>query len=327
MFGPLAVAYLFLGGAGAGAVIVATALDLAVAHTPFGQLSVPSFDCKTAMQRGIAFSLVAGFVMLLAAVVCLTFDLGRIDRIESLFLSPTFSVMSVGAFSLASALVAVAGLTVLHVAYMPQVPAVVARALQVVVLASGTVVMLYTGVLLYRLGSVPLWSTAWLVVLFAASSLSCGIAVVLLALVSQQQDDPLRIAHACLTLLRVDLAAVVFEALAALCMAACALRGADAAVLSAQQLLFGSYALWWWAFIVSGIVVPCALEVLILGNRDRMRVASALAIVAIAVLVGGAAMRLAVVGAGGHPQLALETPQITELSLNSGESLAASIQE
>lgn len=325
MFGPLTVAYLFLGGAGAGAVVAATVLDLAVARTPFGPLSAPSLDYASPTQRGIAFSLVTGFVMLLVSVACLAFDLGRLDRVASLFLSPTFSVMSMGAFSLTLALAATAGLAVLHVAYMPQVPVVLARALQAAAFISGVAVMLYTGILLCGLGSVPLWSSGWLVALFAASSLSCGIAVVLFAMASQQQDDPANIMRTCRVLLRADFAAVVLEAVAAAGLILCALNNSDAGMLAAQQLLDGCYAVWWWTFAACGIVVPLALEALALARRVRVQTATVLAIAAIAVLVGGIALRQAVVGAGEHPRLALEAPQTTEMQLESSEKQAASI--
>lgn len=325
VFGPLTVAYLFLGGAGTGAVVVATALDLTVARTPFGPLSTPSLDYASPVQRGVAFSQVAGFTMLFVAVACLVFDLGRIDRLASLFLSPTFSVMTVGAFSLALCLVTAAGLAVLYVAYVPDVPAPVVRVLQVAALISGAAVMLYTGILLCGLGGVPLWSSGWLVALFAASSFSCGVAIVLLAMASQQQDDLANIMCTCRLLLHADLAAVVLETVAATGLISCALNGSDAAMLAAQQLLHGRYAAWWWAFAACGIVVPLALEALALARRVRVQTATVLAIAAIAVLVGGIALRQAVVGAGEHPRLALEAPQTTQTQLESSENQAASI--
>lgn len=94
MLSDLVVAYLFFGGAGAGACFVASLLSLrsprgAVRNVEFapyyGRFYVATYSCAAAC--------------LLVGAVCLSFDLGRFDALVVLLFSPRISYIAVGSFA------------------------------------------------------------------------------------------------------------------------------------------------------------------------------------------------------------------------------------
>ena len=98
MLSDLVVAYLFFGGAGAGACFVASVLALrsprgAVRNVEFapyyGRFYVATYSCAAAC--------------LLVGAVCLSFDLGRFDALVVLLFSPRISYIAVGSFAVMSA--------------------------------------------------------------------------------------------------------------------------------------------------------------------------------------------------------------------------------
>lgn len=221
MLGELAVGYLFLGGTGAGAIAVASVLDLALVRAPFGTDARVSADEAPPCERVVAFALLAGFAALALGVLCLLFDLGRIDRALDLFLRPSPTYLTVGSFALAALVACGAFLALVRFAYLPFAPRAAVVAVEAVAVAVGLVVVVYTGLLLQGLGAVALWRSPFVPLLFALSSLSCGIAVVLAAAFFADQDgDAGRIVR---LLVRADAAIIVLEAVAAALFAGLAL--------------------------------------------------------------------------------------------------------
>ena len=181
MFSVLAVGYLFLGGAGAGAIAVASILDLAWVKAPFGHASRIGIGEATPLERTVAVGMLAGFAALALGMLFLLFDLGRIDRVASLLLRPSLSFLTVGTYALAGLAACAALLVAVRFAYLPGVPRGAVRAVEAAAAVVAVVVMLYTGLLLQNTGAVALWSSPLVPVLFLLSSLSCGIATLLLA--------------------------------------------------------------------------------------------------------------------------------------------------
>ena len=181
MFSVLAVGYLFLGGAGAGAIAVASILDLAWVKAPFGHASRIGIGEATPLERTVAVGMLAGFGALALGMLFLLFDLGRIDRVTSLLLRPSLSFLTVGTYTLAGLAACAALLVAVRFAYLPSVPRGAVRAVEAAAAVVAVVVMLYTGLLLQNTGAVALWSSPLVPVLFLLSSLSCGIATLLLA--------------------------------------------------------------------------------------------------------------------------------------------------
>ena len=308
MLGTLAVGYLFLGGAGAGAIVVASVLDLALVRAPFGTDACVSVDEAPPCERVAAFALLAGFAALALGVLCLLFDLGRIDRVLDLFLRPSPTYLTVGSFALAVLAACGAFLTLVRFAYLPSVPRAAAVAVEAVAVAVGLVVMVYTGLLLQSLGAVPLWATPWLPALFAASSLSCGIAC---ALALAQITGAASAFGAVLgRLAAVDAAVIVVEAaIVAVFVYAASQAGAPlsngtelAAAQSVRELVAGRNAqLFWGCFVVLGLAVPFALDIVLALRRRPLP--GVVLFASACVLVGGFVMRFCVVAAGAHPVL------------------------
>ena len=178
MLSDLVVCYLFLGGTGAGLCLVLSVLGLLV---PRSCLSTPPgvhLHPSAAYRKLLGSGLVAAFVLLALGIVCLVADLGNAERMILLLVHPTASYLAVGSWALAAclALAAALGLAWLGVGVWN---VALVRVVHVVAGLASLVVMVYTGLLLQSLGAVPLWATPWLPALFAASSLSCGIACAL----------------------------------------------------------------------------------------------------------------------------------------------------
>lgn len=316
MFGELAVGYLFLGGAGAGAIALCSLVDLAWVHAPFGTSTRVSADEATPIERALAFGLLAGFAVLVLGVLCLLFDLGRIDRALALFTRPSASFLTVGAFALVALAACGALLAAVRFAYLPDIPRAAVALVEALAALAGVAVMLYTGLLLQDAGGVAFWRSPLVPALFALSSLSCGAALVLIAAFFGGTDASLeRLAWA---LARFDMAVVALEALAAAALVGFALSGDHpAAVASAERLATGDLTLRWWVgFALCGLAAPLALEaVFALLRAPAPSMRTALAVAAVLVLVGGFCMRSAVVDAGMHRDLALEEPSAQTLRL------------
>lgn len=324
MLSVLAVCYLFLGGAGAGALLVAHVLDLAWAKTPLGMAQIYDVSGQTPAERCVSYATLAGTCAVLAGAACLLLDLGRVDRVLSLFMAPTLSVMAVGAYALAALAVIGVVLSVVHFAYAPWLPAGVVRVAKVAAIVLAVVVMTYTGLLLMSMPGVAFWRSPLLVALFALSSLSCGTALVVLSAALVERD-----AQTTQLLKRVmafDAAVIALEALVAAAFVGLAWASAHPAVsASARELLAGSLAeLWWVGFVACGLVAPAVVELAALVRLRLERATNAgegallrsgmLLCVATLVLVGGVSMRFGIAEAGQHRALELQEPMAIELS-------------
>lgn len=307
----LAVGYLFLGGAGAGACLVLCAMGLfvprAAAFSSAGarERLRPSAAHRALFGPGFAAALVA----LLGGVVCLAADAGSIDRVVLLFVHPAWSHLAVGAWALAACLALAAALG-LAWAGAGSWSVAAFRAICAVGAVVALAVAVYTGLLLQSIGAVPLWSSPALPVLFVLSSASCGIALVLGA--AQLSGAAGKFGVVMRRLAAADAAVVVAEALAAVALVLGAQGGAGfsagtpsaaAATAAVAELMTGELAwLFWGGFAAAGLAAPLVLDVLLARGRRPM---PGLALAAAAcVLVGGLIMRYCIVEAGMRPVLA-----------------------
>lgn len=179
MFGVFVVFYLFLGGTGAGAVVTCSLADLVLVRQPFGTSAYVQGPSVRPEARIVDFGFVAGFALLVAGIACLLLDLGRIDRVLSLFLNPQPTLLTVGSFALAALAVLAAFLAAVRFLYLPGVRRPVVAVVEAGAVAVAAVVMLYTGLLLQTVGGVAFWATPFVPALFVLSSVSGGAAVVL----------------------------------------------------------------------------------------------------------------------------------------------------
>lgn len=298
-FSELIALYLFLGGTAAGAFAVMAALDLHVAmvaphrNSPIrahsGRILSPAYiHHLSKLVYG------ASFALLVIGLLCLLADLGKPRVFYYLFLYPTASYMSIGAFALmllAFCMAIALAFAVLDLGAMWKRVAHVAKACGIVF---AIVVMLYTGMLLKTVISVAVWQSWWLPVLFALSALSCGCAVVVLAgTLSSGFTNAVTVVR---RLAVADAAVIVLEACVTVAYAvsvnaAQAQNPFDALLLGDQAWLF------WAGFIACGIAIPLFIDGMALARRREYATGAAAAVASL-VLVGGLALRFALVCAG-----------------------------
>lgn len=315
MFGELAIAYLFLGGVGAGCLGVCSLLDLLILREPFGTTAYFQGPAIVGDRRMVDYAFVSGFVLLATGTACLFFDLGRTDRLILLFASPSTTFVSIGAYCLVALLLIGGVLALIRFIYVPEVKHGMVVALECVAVVLSVAVMLYTGFLLQSLSGVAVWRPIWLPLLFAASSISGGIAVIVLCGIFVPKD-------ACVialinTLAKMDIFTIFVEAVFAIAFLAELSQYENAgAATSFNMLAYGKNAkVWWLGFVGCGIVVPMILEVVwFFARRSEYELRYAVFLVAAAlVVIGAVCLRWSVVDAGVHRDLELE--EVSQLML------------
>lgn len=185
VYGPLIIAYLFLGGAAAGGFLMMAAWDFAFfrsdgggsdgnAHAYVGR-AVRSFGTFRARMYTLCL------LLLVLSMLFLFWDLGVPERALYIFLHPHATILTFGSVSLVAEL-AVGGLLVLGSAFRIRIlRGWVYRALNIACCIISLAVMMYTGAFLMSNIGIAFWSTWTIVLLFTSSSLSCGAALMLLA--------------------------------------------------------------------------------------------------------------------------------------------------
>ena len=316
MFGVFVVFYLFLGGTGAGAVVTCSLADLVLVRQPFGTSAYVQGPSVRPEARIVDFGFVSGFALLVAGIACLLLDLGRIDRVLSLFLNPQPTLLTVGSFALAALAVLAAFLAAVRFLYLPGVRRPVVAVVEAGAVAVAAVVMLYTGLLLQTVGGVAFWATPFVPALFVLSSVSGGAAVVLAGAFFVECDE--RASWLLGRFVRADVVVIVLE----VACAAGFLLWADGSAHPGVQASFArlvqgdAAAAWWLGFVACGLAAPLALEAACLlgawyaraGVREleRERIGAVLAVVAVLVLVGALCLRWSVTEAGVHREPVLE---------------------
>lgn len=250
MFSDLITWYLFLGGLGSGAFLVYCATEVLAARAEDGWRYLSGM-----CQRPV---LVVSLGALLVGCVCLLKDMARTDQVLLVFTRINLTPLSIGALSLAG-LMGCLVLLIVALYHRRSRRSWVVPAVKGLGAVLSMVVMAYTGFFLFGIGAVPLWSSPALPVLFVLSSLSSGIAVVLMV-VSCQVLYPKAVARQMAALLKVDGVLIALEliCLAVMCFQ---LGGNEAARLSFESLMFGAYQIAFvGGFLVCGLAVPLALE-------------------------------------------------------------------
>lgn len=295
VFNMLITSYLFLGGTGAGALVVLGMLECANARRRSGRARSDSSRLERAFtlpgeffERGWLLC----FAALALGMLCLLADLGRPDRLLNLLIAPKLSAMTVGAYALTIAL-GCSGVFALvslldHASMSPRVVYVVAG-LGVV---AGAAAMAYTGVLLQSLASVLFWQTPLLPLLFCLSALSCGIACVLLGAAFVETRQPF--VRPLMRLADIDGVLIVAEAACLVALLLSAYCGAAGTRATAEALATGDVApLFWIGVAVCGLALPFALERFVTHGNSRTQFVW----IAAFLLVGGFALRFCIVGA------------------------------
>ena len=236
MLSQAVIAYLFFGGTGGGGAVVLSVLGLASprwAVYPTGGADKNYSSLFFPAYVGACGCLVLG-------LTCLCADLGRLDRVLLLILNTTISYISLGVFALLANLLLTSLIAGIWKGVAPKCIRrlspdrflLVFRILLGANLCAGLVVTLYTGLFLASIPAIPLWNTGWLPATFVVSSLSCGIALIMIS--AQVSNAWVAFTSTIAGLNRVDLVLIVGEALAMLLVVASVHQSADLSTATAQ---------------------------------------------------------------------------------------------
>lgn len=294
MFGLPVILYLFLGGAGAGLACAMAACEL----LPDGFCAPSSLRGRLGSARRVwaRNGYVAATVMLVAGVLCLMADLGRPQAAYLVFVFPHVTYITLGSYGLVALTACTALLALGSVcSFAPRVRRL-ASALPLAVLPLALFVMVYTGLFLSGMGSVPLWNAPFLPPLFLVSALSVG-----LALAMACRPRPLRSPHAASDIAgiaaRAELVCLGLEVVFAAGQLVCA-AGAPCGLASVGRLLAGDMSAAFLAgYAACGLAVPlaCCIGRLRGGFLFRSH-----ALEAACISMGGFCLRFAIVCAGVH---------------------------
>lgn len=298
--------YLFLGGMGAGAFIMAAVLFL--------------ID-KTKHRLVVCVSMWAAFISLAVGLVLLLTEL--ISPVRGVMMWSAFSHftswMTYGAWGAFGAL-AVFALSALlamrpvgnwlakHWKWFKSHGMNLRAVLAWMGIVLGAFVAVYTGMLLMTAGGVPLWDSPLLPALFTVSAFDTGVALVEVIAVILSKKDPL--AHrAAMLMERIVVALVVIE-VAVLAAFLWAMLSSDsatawgaAAVSSAQLLTSGGLStVFWWMVVACGLVVPLVMALCGLALHKK-ETRPLMAIGAAGALIGGCELRFLILAAGVHADI------------------------
>ncbi|MEY8460417.1 NrfD/PsrC family molybdoenzyme membrane anchor subunit [Eggerthellaceae bacterium 24-137] len=301
MFSELAVAYLFFGGAGAGACVVLGVLECAnigrygALPSGSGVGMTRARSSRWARRLRVPHDLLArGWVLCLLLLgtgsLCLLADAGRPERVVALWLTPRFSVVTVGAWALLASSASAAFFAVASNGWGARLHPALVLAAAIVAIAAGFVTAVYTGVLLGSLPSVLAYHTGVLPALFLLSSLSCGVAVVFAA--ASLVDSRLPFGSALRRLGRADRVIILVEAALLALFVGGQLAGEGTKAGAAALVAGDGAVLFWVVLVLVGLGAPFILEWCYPAGDCRAKGLW----IAFCILLGAAALRVSVAG-------------------------------
>ncbi len=310
LFSMFIVTYLFLGGCCAGLTLVTSARSLLYYGRKNAVLAVKQpFNAEEpqVFRKYIARSYLVALVLILLSTLCLLFDLASPKRALMLFLHPTLTPISIGAYVIAATMTVLATLCLVHFAWPHNAsnPAQIRKVCDVIAVPSALALMAYTGIFLAMTRSVPLWNTWLTVALFVLSATSVGYALSAIVQYLTSRNAwlpkpvvPAHVGH--IVVLAAELLTVVAFIMQAVFRP-------EVAVHRSLELVMGGPLLGWFigGVVLLGLVVPLAVEILLLLQERRQNRAMAAGLrfclpADIACLIGGFLLRYCLVAAGMH---------------------------
>lgn len=256
--------YLFLAGAGGGAFLLGSIVDLVLRFFPGAGRGW--FSRVSAVTDA---GLVLGPVLVLASAAFLVVDLGVPERALRLFTGSAPSLLSWGAWAIALfCAAAAAALALGFLAGDEADPAasglrVMLRAAEFAgsLIATGLALFVvgYAGVFLASYPSLPFLHTPWVPALFIASAFATGLAALIVAAFFRQAVPGM--ADGVSALLPLDAILIAVELAALVGLVVSSLFRGDAPATAAFQLLGGPLAAaFWGGVVVLGLVVPLSVD-------------------------------------------------------------------
>lgn len=311
--------YLFLGGMGAGAFVMAAVLFL-IDRTRHRLIVCVS------MWAALA-SLAVGLLLLLSELITPARGLlmwqsfGHFTSWMTYGAWGAFAAMAVFAVSALLATRPVGVWLATKWKWFKKHGVVLRRVLAVIGIVLGAFVAVYTGMLLMSAGGVPLWNTPLLPALFTVSAFDTGVALVEIVAVLLSKKDALapkaRVIMERAVVVLVLVECVVMAAFLASMLGADGQTAAGATSASSAALLVsGGLAACFWGMVVAcGLVLPLVMAAagLVLHRRGGKKPCSKrlqgalMAIGAAGALIGGCELRFLILAAGIHADVVAET--------------------
>lgn len=296
--------YLFLGGMGAGAFVVAALLYFLDRQSNRKTICIASWAATAC--------LVAGLLLLLSELT---------NPLRGMLLWQSFSNgtswMTFGAWVVFAAVIVFGLMAVLSTEQWvkpvskkwkgyPKARNRMRSVLAVVGIALGLCVAVYTGILLMSVPGVPLWNTLLLPCLFTVSALDTGAALVEIVAVAPKRAVLSNKTH---RLLEASVVVLVVLEVAVLAAFLATMQGSDlttatgaTAAASVRLLAQGMLAPFFWLLVgACGLALPLAMAIAGMVLRKRRKSGRTVMLVGAAgALVGGCALRFLVLMAGLH---------------------------
>ena len=296
--------YLFLGGMGAGAFVVAALLYFLDRQSNRKTICIASWAATAC--------LVAGLLLLLSELT---------NPLRGMLLWQSFSNgtswMTFGAWVVFAAVIVFGLMAVLSTEQWvkpvskkwkgyPKARNRMRSVLAVVGIALGLCVAMYTGILLMSVPGVPLWNTLLLPCLFTVSALDTGAALVEIVAVAPKRAVLSNKTH---RLLEASVVVLVVLEVAVLAAFLATMQGSDlttatgaTAAASVRLLAQGMLAPFFWLLVgACGLALPLAMAIAGMVLRKRRKSGrTAMLVGAAGALVGGCALRFLVLMAGLH---------------------------
>lgn len=296
--------YLFLGGMGAGAFVVAALLYFLDRQSNRKTIYIASWAATAC--------LVAGLLLLLSELT---------NPLRGMLLWQSFSNgtswMTFGAWVVFAAVIVFGLMAVLSTEQWvkpvskkwkgyPKARNRMRSVLAVVGIALGLCVAMYTGILLMSVPGVPLWNTLLLPCLFTVSALDTGAALVEIVAVAPKRAVLSNKTH---RLLEASVVVLVVLEVAVLAAFLATMQGSDlttatgaTAAASVRLLAQGMLAPFFWLLVgACGLGIPLAMAIAGMVLRKRRKSGRTVMLVGAAgALVGGCALRFLVLMAGLH---------------------------
>ncbi|WP_210363904.1 NrfD/PsrC family molybdoenzyme membrane anchor subunit [Bacillus sp. REN3] len=249
VWGNIIAAYLFLAGLSAGAFLTSS------------YVSRKYPDAVTVRVIGRLISPVLMGIGLLLLIVDAEAGLKNPLRFIYLFTNLS-SVMTIGTYFISFFMLAA-----VFIALMELLKKDVNKLVEYAGIVFAIATAIYTGFLIGVVGSVPLWNTAILPILFVVSAISTGIAGTML--VSALIDRS--VVHKVLSVKKIHLALLVAEVFLIFTMFLITSSSNEAAAESVAMLVSGEYStLFWFGLIAMGLILPIIIESLELYNEKKL---------------------------------------------------------
>ncbi len=238
---PIAL-YLFLGGLGAGTLLVTALIDLKF----------------KALAKTVKWGAWAGVACLAVGTLLLLIDVTMPFRAIVLWqsFSNLGSWMAIGAWLLGIGIV-LGGIWALASTF--EKLAGLRKPFRIIVMVLGVCIAAYTGILLSVLAAHPLWNTPLLPVLFLVSAVDTGVALTVIISAVFDKADPAR--ETVITLLeKATVVLIAVEAVVLIALLALVATGSETGAASVGILTTGALAVPFWVlFVVVGLLVPAVV--------------------------------------------------------------------